>query len=438
MISKIQYTNLPEDFLYYLWKVKQFDHRELTTSDGRALQILEYGTRNDHAGPDFLQAKIQIDDTIWVGHVEMHIKASDWKQHGHQSDPSYQNVILHVVMVNDQEIELPNGEPLPCLELQTKVDSTVIRKYHQLMGSLSWVPCEKSISQTSPLIMKTWLERVLVERLETKTVRIKQVLEETENDWEEAFYRLLARNFGFSVNGDVFESLARSLPRKLLLKHKDQITQIEALLFGQAGFLDHSFEHAYPQRLKEEYQFLKTKYDLSPIDAHLWKFMRMRPRNFPTIRLAQFAVLFFRSNHLFSKMLAAVSIQEVYEMFRTEVTPYWKDHFVFEEPSRKQSKKLGKGSIQLLLINTVAPFLFTYGKLHSNDTLQQKAIDFLSQLPAESNKIVRGFSSIGVTAENAVESQALLQLKNEYCDRKVCLECSIGHGLLTKTDTQVL
>ncbi len=438
LISEIQYTNLQEDFLYYIWKVKQFDHRELTTTDGKALQILEYGTRNHHSGPDFLHAKIQIDDTIWAGHVEMHIKASDWNQHGHQSDPNYQNVILHVVMLNDKVIELSNGEPLPCLELQTKVNPTVIRRYHQLMGSLSWIPCEKSISQTSPLIMRTWLERVLVERLESKTLRIREVLKETDNDWEEAFYRLLARNFGFGVNGDVFESLARSLPRKVLLKHKDQITQVEALLFGQAGFLERSFVDAYPQKLKEEYQFLKRKYDLSPVYAHLWKFMRMRPRNFPTIRLAQFAVLFFRTNHLFSKMLAAVSIREVYEMFRTEVTAYWKDHFVLEETSPKQSKKLGKGSIQLLIINTIAPFLFMYGKVHTNDTMQQKAIDFLGQLPAESNKVVRGFSSIGVTAENAMESQALLQLKKDYCDRKACLECSIGHGLLTKTDTQVI
>ncbi|MDH3649749.1 MAG: DUF2851 family protein [Saprospiraceae bacterium] len=434
MISQIELDTLKEDFLYYLWKVKLFDHSDLVTNNGQSIRIIEGGHQNHNAGPDFLQAKVQIGDTIWVGNIEMHLKGSDWDKHGHDADPAYQNVILHVVLINDKEVRLPNGEPLACLSLEHRIKPEIIRRYHQLMGSLTWIPCERSLAQVSPVIVKTWLERILVERLESKTKRIREVLSTTENDWEEAFYRLLARNFGFKVNSDAFESLAIVLPRKILLKHKDQIQQIESLVFGQAGLLRKTFQDPYLNKLREEYDFLARKYRLTPIDTHRWKFMRLRPANFPTIRLAQFAVLFFRSNHLFSKMLAATSVNEVYEMFRTEVTAYWKEHYSFDEMSQRKSKKLGKASIQLLIINTVAPFLFHYGKIHQKETLTRKAIDFLCDLPAESNRIIRQFEAYHVKPDNAMESQAILELKTNYCDLKRCLECAIGHSLLKPAD----
>ena len=422
--------NISEQLLYYVWRLKNFDLTALKTTTGQEVQIIDFGQRNVDSGPDFHQARIKIDNQLWVGHVEMHVKSSDWNRHRHQEDKAFQNVILHVVYEEDEIITLPNGEEMACLELKNRIAPEILRHYRYLMQAQAWIPCARNERVISSPALRAWYERVLVERLANKTNRISQVLEKTEQDWEETFYRLLGRNFGFNVNADAFEALLISLPRKILFKHKDKLLQIEALLFGQAGLLDESYEDDYARDLKSEYEYLRRKYSLIPIQSHLWKFMRMRPANFPTIRLAQFAVLFYKTAHLFSKMLAAKSVKEIHHMFESDVSGYWKSHYTFDKSSDKKSKKLGKNSIELILINTVVPFLFRYGQVHMQQHLIDRAISFLDDLPAEKNQIIKHFRSLSFPVNSALDSQALLQLKSTYCDSRRCLDCAIGNSIL--------
>ncbi len=418
-----------EDLLYYVWTLKTFDHQNLQTTDRSKLDILQSGHRNHDSGPDFHQARIAIANQVWAGHIEMHVKSSDWLKHGHDRDPAFQNVVLHVVYENDREIRLPNGEPLPCLELKGRINKSIIENYTALLQAKTWIPCADNQRPISDLALSSWYERVLVERLARKTANINLELSKTENDWEEVFYRKLARNFGFKVNGEIFERLANSLPHRLLMKHKDKLHDLEALLLGQAGLLA-DVEDDYGKALRETYTFLSRKYDLTPLDRHLWKFMRLRPANFPTIRIAQFAILLFKSSHLFSKMLAAKNYREIAHLFSSDVSPYWKTHYAFDKPSPKRTKKLGASSIQLLVINTVVPFLFLYGYQQKNDKFKDKALRLLEEIKPEHNKITKGFVLLDFPCRSAFDSQALIELKHNYCDRKQCLSCAIGNSIL--------
>ncbi len=419
-----------EDLLYYVWSLKCFDLNSLTTQDGQQIQILNVGYRNHDSGPDFLEAKLRIGNKTWVGNIEMHVLASDWQKHGHEDDPAFQNVILHVVYVADITIQLPNGEHLSCLEMRDRISPSITGQHHTWMKAVTWIPCQDNERSIESPIMVAWYERLLVERLSQKTERIKTVLEVTKNDWEETFYRQLGRNFGFKKNSEAFEMLTASLPHKIILKHKDKLMQIEALFFGQAGLLDKDFIDEYPKKLQKEYLFLQKKYNLTPLKSQQWKFMRMRPANFPTIRIAQFSVLLYRATHLLSKMLAVQSLQEIVHMFGSEVSGYWKSHYIFDKATVYKSRKLGKKSIHLILINTVVPFLFLYGKHHHQAGLQDKALKLLSETPPESNQIIKKFSDLGFTAQSAFDTQALLQLKKHYCDQKKCLQCAIGNAIL--------
>lgn len=421
---------ISEDLLYYVWRLKRFDLSDLVTTTGLTIQVLDFGHRNQDSGPDFLQARVKLGNDLWVGNIEMHVRSSDWRRHQHHIDQAFQNVILHVVYEEDERITLPNGEELACLELKNRIEPDILKHYRQLMQAQAWIPCAKNERKLSDLTRRSWYENVLVERLAAKTDRINKVLDQTDQDWEETFYRLLGRNFGFNVNADVFEALLVSLPRKILFKHKDKLFQLEALLFGQAGFLEEDLSDEYAQNLQVEYRYLQRKYELNPLPAHLWKFMRMRPANFPTVRLAQFAVLFYRTAHLFSKMLAAKSVREIYQMFESDVSGYWKSHYSFDRPSEKRSKKLGKNSIALILINTVVPFVFRYGQVHMQQQLIDRAISFLDELPSENNEIVKKFRALDFPAGSAFDSQALLQLKSFYCDKRRCLDCAIGNSIL--------
>lgn len=423
-------AKIKEDLLYYVWRLKNFDLDLLNTTTGQKIQIIDSGIRNYDSGPDFLHARIKIGERLWAGHVEMHVNASDWNRHQHQNDPAFQNVILHVVYQEDVKINLPNGEELACVELNQRINWGIINNYQKLVLNTNWIPCEKNDRNISPLTLRAWYEGVLVERLSAKTLKIHTVLEATEYDWEEAFYRLLGRNFGFSVNADAFEALMISLPRKILVKHRDKLFQLEALLFGQAGFLEEDFQDDYPRELKLEYRYLQKKYGLTPIPAHMWKFMRMRPANFPTIRIAQFAVLIFKSVHLFSKTLAAQSVKEINNMFQSDVSGYWRSHYMFDKESERKVKKIGKSSSELILINTVVPFLFHYGQVQLQENLQERAIRFLDELPGESNQIVKKFKTLNFPAGTAFDSQALIQMKTTYCDLKRCLDCAIGNSIL--------
>ena len=368
---------MKEDFLHYLWRLKKFDLSDLQTTAGEQIVIHEVGIPNNNAGPDFLNAKIKIGDTLWAGNVEMHLKSSEWLTHQHQTDTAYNNVILHVVLEEDQAIKRHTGEIIPCLELAKRVPLKLSTIYKKLIHNEYWIPCQHQLHTVKEITRELWLDRLMVERLEQKTKAIATRFEANQQNWEETFYQMLARNFGLKVNSDPFELLAKSVSILTLAKHKNSLFQIEALLFGQAGLLDKDFEDEYPQKLQKEYEHLKRKYQLTPIPTTSWKFMRLRPANFPTVRLAQFAMLIFQSSHLFSKILAVQNVKEVENMFELSISNYWQTHYVFDKASTKRKKSLGKNTIHLFIINTIAPFLFYYGSQKGNEKYKDKALELL-------------------------------------------------------------
>jgi len=421
-----------EDFLHYVWKFRLFDREDLTTRDGEKLEIFSAGTHNTDSGPDFQNARLRIGETTWAGNVEVHLSSSDWQKHGHASDNAYDNVILHVVYRDDQPLTLTNGRRVPTLELQNRISPDLYNRYHNLVfGSQAIIPCEASIASVDQLTMHTWLTRVLVERLEKRSAAVIAALNLNRSDWDETFYQFMAANFGFKTNALPFELLAKSLPQNILAKHKNNPGQIEALIFGQAGFLTEDVVDDYPRKLKKEYDFLRKKYNLAPLESHLWKFMRLRPQNFPTIRLAQFAALVVRSNHLFSKILEINDIQGLRNLFiETKANSYWENHYRFDMKSAPSPKNLGQASIDILLLNTLTLFLFSYGKHNQLQHYVNRSLQLLENLPNENNHITADFATLGVKIKTAFESQALLELKNSYCNYKKCLQCSVGNKIL--------
>lgn len=421
---------MQEDLLHYLWRLKRFDFTNLQTTEGEEVHIQQMGTLNTHAGPDFTDARIKIGNTLWAGNVEMHLNASEWITHKHQEDRSYDNVILHVVLDEDQPIFRRTGERIPCIEMKKRIPLKITSTYRKLLHNEHWIPCQHHFYSVSELTRNMWLDRLSVERLEHKTEAIAKILADNNNNWEETFYQFLARNFGVKVNALPFSLLAQQTPLITLAKHKKFLFQIEALLFGQAGLLTENLEEEYPISLRKEYQFLQKKHDLVPINGEMWKFMRMRPANFPTIRIAQFATLIYKSSQLFSKILEIEKMKDVYQLFRLELHHYWKTHYVFGKESRLRNKSLGKTTIQLITINTIIPFLFLYGKLRGGETYKDKALELLEELPPEKNSIINNWEHLGVEAPSAYQTQALIQLKNEYCKKQRCLECAIGNAIL--------
>jgi Protein of unknown function (DUF2851) len=419
-----------ESFLHFLWRWRRFDLRDLTTTTGEPLAIHHPGEPNTDAGPDFFNARLRIGDTEWAGNVEMHLRASEWITHNHNADSAYDNVVLHVVLEDDKPILRKNGDPIPCLNLTDRIPPHLLETYQQLEQDRSWIPCAAQFRQVPDIIKLNWYDRLLVERLEHKTDDVAALLDATTNHWEDAFYRALARSFGLKINAAPFEALAHSLPLMVLAKHKNSILQTEALLFGQAGLLEGPFAEAYPAELAKEYQFLRHKYGLTPLEGSQWKFLRLRPANFPTLRMAQFAALVTQSVHLFSKILEANTVRELEHLFAAQLSTYWHTHYLFDKTSPKRNKTLGRDFIHLLLINTIVPFLFHYGKTKRQTEFQDKALRLLEELPAESNAIIDGWADLGVVCRNAYQSQALLQLKTKYCDTRNCLACAIGHNLL--------
>lgn len=420
---------MPEEFLIFLWKYRLFKQPLILTS-GASCTVLDPGSRNDHSGPDFLNARIRIDDTIWAGNVEVHVNASDWHKHGHHKDTVYDNVILHVVHLEDKSVRRKSGEVIPTLETFGKYEEDIFLRYRALVENMNWIPCQGMIASVERMVINNWLDRMLVTRLELRTTEIINKLEISKGDWSEAFYQMLARNFGFRVNSLPFDLLAGSLPLKILSKHKNDLEQIEALVFGQAGLLSLRQKDPYFLKLKREYSFLSEKYGLQPIDPGLWKFMRLRPSNFPTIRLAQFAFLVFSSTHLFSKILETKTLNEHHQLFSAGVSDYWSNHYVFGKKSVVKSKGLGKSAINLILVNTVVPFLFTYGKLKRKPDLTDRALKLLEGIPAESNAEIRKWRELGINVRSAFTTQALLELSRSYCNSKKCLDCAIGLQLV--------
>jgi len=423
---------MTEEFLHYIWKFKLFNQLQLSTTEGESIEIIKAGDYNTDAGPDFFNAKIKIGKTLWAGNVEVHINASDWEKHSHQKNKAYGNIILHVVYSADKEIYQTTGEAIATLELKNLIPDDVLKNYNKLNTSIGWIPCEKLIKDASTLVINSTLDKVLIERLENKSQLIIQSLKLNKNNWEETFYQQMAKSFGFKTNAEPFELLAKSLPINILAKHKNNLLQIEALLFGQAGMLNEYYKDKYALSLQNEYAYLQKKFKLKPIDNHLWKFLRLRPANFPSIRIAQFASLIYKSSHLFSKVLEADTVKQLKKLLNTDISEYWQTHYVFDKITNKKQKTLGEDSVDIIIINTIVPFLFVYGQYKKEEIYVNRAIQFLEKINAENNSIIKKWESIGIKAKNAYDTQALLQLKNNYCSYKKCLECSIGNHLLKK------
>jgi hypothetical protein len=424
---------MKEIFITYLWENKLLQH-PIKTTDNETVEVLHPGNQNSNAGPDFLNARIKIGQTLWAGNVEIHVNSSDWTLHNHQHDKAYDNVILHIVYQEDKKTTTTEKRIIPTIEVKGNFDENILYRYNSFIDSQRWIACEKHIETVQRFTWLSWLDRMTAEKLETKVDRLQQLFTNSKNDWEETFYRRLLTNFGFKVNDAAFEQLALSLPFHLLLRHSDKLTDMEALLFGQAGMLGKTFNDSYPLELQETYYFLAKKYSLIPMNVTSWRFMRLRPGNFPTIRIAQFASIVHKHGRLFNKIVETETIDSIVDILRSSASPYWNTHYQFDKSAEYRMKQTGEDSVHLLLINSVVQMLFFYGRYIGKDLLTDKALMILESLDAENNHIIRKFKEIGVDAANALQSQALLYLKTTYCDRKRCLECRVGQIILKQQD----
>lgn len=421
-----------EKLLHYIWKHKIFPLRELRTTDGRTVEVLNPGIHNTDAGPDFIDAKVKLDDTVWVGNVELHIKTSDWFRHHHDTDAAYANIILHVASDIDQPLHYPNGQEIP--QLQLTVPPYVKENYDQLSRNDSHPRCREVVGTLSTFLIHNWMTSLTLERFEERARQIMQRREALDKDWEHTLFVTLARNFGFGINGDAFEQWARAVPLHAVAKHRDSLFQIEAIFFGQAGLLADDGADEYYQSLQKEYRYLRQKFTLTPISPTVWKFLRLRPQNFPHIRIAQLAMLYYEQRLNLSRLLNASSLSEASALLLTHVSDYWHTHYTFaSQPSSPMEKNLSTASIQLILINSVAPILFAYGKYKSDPSLCDRAFSLWQQLPAERNAIIRDWAQAGVLCENAADSQALIQLHRHYCQPRDCLRCKFGYEYIRRT-----
>jgi hypothetical protein len=418
-----------EEFLHFLWKNRLFEPLKPTTGEGDPVEVLSAGRHNIHAGPDFFDARIRIGQTLWAGNVEIHLKSSDWNRHGHQNDPIYRNTILHVVANDDMQVSTSTGTPVPTITIGWPL--YIEYNYNSLMQQHDWVNCASQLNKIDPFRIRFFMNGLAIERLQQKIGLIEQLLDNSKGDWNETFYRFLARSLGFRQNGDPFEMLARSLPLSILQRHQDQMFQLEALLFGQAGLLQEPLlPDEYPLSLRKEYEFLSGKYGLKPMAGHLWKFMRMHPLNFPTIRLAQLSGILHHSSTLFTTVLEQQTLEDCRRLFRSGTSVYWDNHYTFLKSSKSLKKVMGEESFQLVVINVLVPFLFLYGDRHNKQELKDRALKIMEELPPENNTILRHWSTAGLQAVNALESQSLIHLHHEYCEPKRCLECTIGQKLV--------
>ena len=422
---------MKEDFLHYIWKHKLIVQKKLETTRKESVQLLNSGEHNHNAGPDFFNAQLKIGNQLWAGNVEIHIKSSDWYVHGHEKDDNYDAVVLHIVWENDIEVYRKDNSVIPTLELKRFIDKKVLTNYEKLFSvSQKWINCEHDIDTIDTFSLNNWLERLYIERLEQKSKLIQKLLDASKNDWEAVLFKMLAKSFGLKVNGDAFLSLANSVDFSIIRKEKHNLKSIEALLFGLAGLLNDTIEDGYYQELQKEYNYLLKKHQLkSPIKSQI-QFFRLRPNNFPTIRIAQLATLLYQYQNLFSTVIAISNLEELYKLFDISMPDYWKEHYSFTSVSKKSNKKLSKPFIDLVLINTIIPLQFMY--LQQNYKLNEDGLlHIVKQIKPEKNAVIDKFNALKIASKNALESQALLQLKNEYCMKQRCLQCVIGNFLLT-------
>ena len=423
---------MKEDFLHYLWKFKKFDTLNLKTSNGEEILIVNVGHYLELAGPDFFNAQIIIGDQKWAGNVEIHLKSSDWYVHHHERDVNYENVILHVVWEHDTEIFRKNNSEIPVLELRQYVDTATIANYQSLVSPKSWIFCEKQLNEIDDFTLKNWQERLFFERLERKSKPIFELLEQTNQDWEAVLFCLLAKNFGLNTNGELFLKIAQSIPFSVIRKESFEVENLEALLLGSAGILDIEKEDTYFKDLKFRYFYLLQKYQLEKNSAEPVQFFKHRPDNFPTIRLSQLANLYHSQQNLFSTISTSNSLATIYKTFGIAVSAYWQTHYQFDKESPKKLKKLSQSFVDLIVINTIIPLQFAYAKSQGKEN-SEDLIQLLNEVAPEKNAIMDKFSSFGIQPKNAFESQSLLQLKNEYCNKSRCLECAVGMELLKKS-----
>lgn len=421
---------IPEEFLHFIWENRLYYSGNLKTILGKKVEIINTGRKNSNAGPDYFNARVKIGDTLWAGNIEIHKKASDWDKHNHAQNKAYENVILHVVEQADQQIYRMNGTEIPTLELSWPHLYTL--NYKNLLDANTWIACQRQIHHIDPVILQLGFNRLMIERLENKTSGIEIRLNKNKNNWRETFYQILARAFGFKVNATPFELLSKSVPMHILAKHKNSLFQLEALLFGTSGLLNEELlGDDYFLKLREEYSFLHKKYGLKPVEGHLWKFMRLRPVNFPTLRISQLAGLIHRSQGLFSKIMETETLSELKNLLEVKASYYWDTHYRFNKnTSRRHTKVLGENSVNTLIINVVVPFLFVYGEKQNLHHLKNRGLDFLEQLPPEKNAMIKKWGDLGIKARSAFETQALIELKTSYCEPKKCLNCKIGNKLV--------
>lgn len=423
---------MQENFLHYVWQFKKFNTSGLKTTTGESIVLLNIGQHNLNGGPDFFNAQLKIDDQLWAGNVEIHIKSSDWYVHNHEIDSAYDNVILHVVYEHDTDIFRKDNSKIPTLQLNDLIHKNVLHNYQRLlMTPRKWINCENDFAEVEDFLMSNWLERLYIERLERKSRAIEILLKSTKNDWEGVLFKLLAKNFGLKVNGDAFFSMANSFDFSMVRKIQSQSLQLEALFFGQLGLLDKNIENAYYLNLVKEFQFLKQKFKLSNDQVIPLQFFRLRPPNFPTIRLSQLAMLYQQHHSLFAKIMTAETIEPLYELFHVTTSEFWNTHFTFEKLSRSSKKSLTKSFVDLLLINTILPLRFCYQQNKGGNAAESSLL-MAQKIASEQNGIITAFNNLRPISNTSLASQALIQLKTEYCDKNRCMSCAIGNSLLVK------
>ncbi len=420
---------MKEDFLHYIWQYKKFDFTNLKTTSGESVSIFNVGNFTQLAGPDFFNAQIEINNQKWAGNIEIHIKSSDWYVHHHERDDKYDSVILHVVWEHDAAIFRKDNSEIAVLELKNYVSQDLVHQYEKLKAIKSWVYCENEIKTIPQFVLKNWQERLFFERLERKSIPIESLLLENQNDWEATFFCFLSRNFGLNTNGDSFFKMAQTVPFSVIRKEAFEVENLEAIFFGRAHLLELDKEDNYWKDLKFRWNYIQHKHQLEPVFIDSVQFFKHRPDNFPTIRLSQLASLYHVHQNLFSKVITAKSREELYQIFQVSVSEYWQTHYNFDKVSPKKAKSLSKSFIDLLIINTIIPFRFAYEKSLGKETIEEN-IAFLEKITAEKNTIIDKFKTIGIASKNAFETQSLLQLKKEYCDKSKCLQCAVGLELL--------
>ncbi len=424
---------MKEEFLHFVWKLRYINSPNLVTTSGKSIVIKQPGNHNHDSGPDFVNVELEIDGLGWVGNVEMHVNSSEWNDHGHQSDAAYNSVILHVVWEDNEPVHRQDGSQIPTLELAGKIESSLLARYESLSTSIADIPCANYLTQIPPITRLEMMDASVSQRLATKSYQFLQLLQQNGNDWNEACYQHLASNFGFKVNAQPFQRLSQALPLKLLNKHADSSLQQEALLFGMAGYLRANQKQSYFKQLKSEFAFLNKKYGLQSaiMEGHEWKFLRMRPANFPTVRIAQFASFINSNSDLLSTILNTDNVEDILSS-NVSQSSFWKEHYRFGQSEKRRVPLMGKSSKENLVINTFSPIQFAYGELNDLPHYKLQSLNLLQQVRPEKNKVTRRWQDYGIKATNALESQALIEQYNNFCLQKKCLSCKIGAAVMKR------